>query len=170
MDRVHRHRDGNECDIWRLHLRYLLLLGSLISIVRLGLLYHDKRKEKFLLLFEVDQVFIVLEDLNIGKSSPRSLYLLHCHLFFTLGLNFLLSFFVAAPCPLDLDGSDMIHGESMILEESPGQSHLIRCLYECCTEIPPALLFTPVEDVEGRGEELGTQFLIGCQMLHLTCC
>ena len=148
MDRVHRHRDGNECDIWRLRLRCLLPLGSLISIVRLGLLYHDEKGNR-LLLFEVNQIFIVLENLNIGEGSPRSLDLLHCHLFFALGLDFLLSFFVPTPCPLDLDGSDMVHSESMVLKESPGQSHLICCLYECSTEIPPALFFTPVEDVEG---------------------
>jgi hypothetical protein len=42
----------------------------------------------------------------------------------------------------------MVHGESVIFKEAPGQGHLVGGLNESCTEVPPALLFTLVENVE----------------------
>jgi hypothetical protein len=72
----------------------------------------------YLLLLEVNEVFVVLEDLDVGEGTPRSLYFLHRHLLFSLTLDFLPSLFVPSPCPLDLNRCNMVHGEPMVFEKS----------------------------------------------------
>jgi hypothetical protein len=61
----------------------------------------------------------------------------------------------------------MIHRETVVLKQTPRQGHLIGRLDQRRTEVPPALLLTLVELVEGRGEELGSKFLGRGKMLQL---
>jgi hypothetical protein len=56
----------------------------------------------------------------------------------------------------------------MILEQPPGQGHLVSGLDESSAEVLPAQLLTLVQDIEGRCEKLRPQLLSGRQMLHLT--
>lgn len=53
----------------------------------------------------------------------------------------------------------MIHGETVILEQTASQGHLVSSLNQGCTEIPPALVLALVKDVERRGEKLLSQLL-----------
>ena len=68
------------------------------------------------LLFEVDQIFVVLIDLNVCEGTPGVLKLLRSDLLLGLLINLLATFLVAAPRPLNLYGSDMVHGKAMIFE------------------------------------------------------
>lgn len=92
------------------------------------------------LFLEVDQLLIVLEYAHVGERTPSSLDLLHRHHFTGLLRYLSLSLEVSAPSPLDLDGRDVIHGKAMILEETSRQCHLVRCLNQSSTEVPPTLL------------------------------
>lgn len=80
------------------------------------------------LLSEIDEIFIISINSYISVGSPGSLYFLSCHLIFSLELNLLLSLQESTPCPLYLNGSNMIHCKSMIFEKTSCQRHLIRCL------------------------------------------
>ena len=68
------------------------------------------------LLFEVDQIFVVLIDLNVCEGTPGVLKLFRSDLLLGLLINLLATFLVAAPRPLNLYGSDMVHGKAMIFE------------------------------------------------------
>ena len=69
-----------------------------------------------LLFFEVDQIFVVVEDLYVGECSPCILYLLCCYGLFGFLSYFALSFLVASPSPLDLNGCNMVHRKPMVFE------------------------------------------------------
>ena len=107
-----------------------------------------------LLLLEVDQIFVVLVDLYVGEGSPGVLNLLGCNFFLRLLSDLAATFLVSSPGPLDLDGSDMVHGESMVLEEAPSQRHLVSSLDQTSAEVSHALLLIFRHHVERRGQEL----------------
>ena len=69
-----------------------------------------------LLFFEVDQIFVVVEDLDVGKCSPCILNLFCCYGLFGLLGYFALSFLVSSPSPLDLNSSNMVHSKPMVFE------------------------------------------------------
>ena len=69
-----------------------------------------------LLLFEIDQILVVLKNLDVGKRSPGVLNLFCCNCVFGLLGNFSAALLKTTPGPLDLNGSYMIHGESVVLE------------------------------------------------------
>lgn len=72
------------------------------------------------LVLEVDQILVILIDSYIRVRSPKPLDLLYCNLILCLQFNFLFSFEITSPCPLNLNGCDMIHCESVVLEKSSG--------------------------------------------------
>jgi hypothetical protein len=55
---------------------------------------------------------------------------------------------------LNLDSSNMVHCKPMILKQSPCQWHLVSCLDQSSTEVPPTLLLASMENVEGWCKEL----------------
>ena len=101
-----------------------------------------------LLFFEVYQLFVVFEDAYISEGSPSLLDLLCREILLCLLWYLLLAREETTPSPLDLDSSDMIHCEAMVLEKTSCQSHLISCLNERSAEVSPALLLTLVKNVE----------------------
>ena len=68
------------------------------------------------LLFKVDQIFVILIDLDVCEGTPGCLNLLSSNLLFGLLINLLATFLVTAPRPLNLYGSDMVHGKAMVFE------------------------------------------------------
>ena len=60
------------------------------------------------------------------------------------------SFLIAAPGPLNLNRRDVIHGEAVILEESPGQGHLVRRLDQPGAKVTHTLLLVLGHHVERR--------------------
>eukprot|EP00354_Favella_ehrenbergii_P003215 CAMPEP_0170457166 /NCGR_PEP_ID=MMETSP0123-20130129/4548_1 /TAXON_ID=182087 /ORGANISM="Favella ehrenbergii, Strain Fehren 1" /LENGTH=125 /DNA_ID=CAMNT_0010720867 /DNA_START=1038 /DNA_END=1415 /DNA_ORIENTATION=+ len=78
------------------------------------------------LLLEVNQIFIVLEDFDIGEGTPGVLNFLSSDDVFRLLGDLLSALLVASP--EDLDGCDVIHGESMVLEKATSEGHLVGCL------------------------------------------
>ena len=111
------------------------------------------------LLLKVNQVFVVLEDLDISEGSPGVLDFFCGHLVFGFLGELAPSLLIAAPRPLDLDSGDVIHGEAMVLEQAPSQRHLIRCLDQPGAKVSHALLLIFGHHVEGGGEELLPQVL-----------
>ena len=75
-----------------------------------------------------------------------------CVLRFLCDLPF--AFLVASPRPLDLDGGDMVHGESMIFEKSSSQRHFIGGLDQTGAEVSQASVFILDHHVEGGCQEL----------------
>ena len=118
---------------------------------------------------KVNKILVIPIDSDICKRSPSSLNLLSCHLVFGFEFHFLLSFKETTPCPLDLYCSNMVHCKPMIFKQSSGQTHFISRLYYRSTEVPEALVFIFMHDVETACQELLSEFL-GCgQMLaHVT--
>lgn len=55
----------------------------------------------------------------------------------------------SAPGPLDLDCTNVVHGETMVLEESPCETHLVGGLNEGGTEILHATVLILCHYVEG---------------------
>ena len=84
----------------------------------------------------------------------------------TLLFFLLFAFEEAAPCPLDLNGSDVVHGKAMVFEKPTRQRHFVRSLYESSTEITIAVLFAAGHHVEGRSEELRSE-LLSCRCMCL---
>ena len=74
--------------------------------------------------------------------------LLGSDLFLRLLINLFAALLVAAPRPLNLDGSDVVHGEAMVFEEAPRQGHLVGRLDETGTEVAHALLLVLGHHVE----------------------
>ena len=105
-------------------------------------------------LSEVNQIFIIPVDPHIGVASPRFLNFLCGYLIFGLKFNFLLSFQESSPCPLNLNGCNMIHGKSMIFEKSSGQRHLVSSLDNSSTIVSQALIFILMNDIKLRSQEL----------------
>jgi len=110
-------------------------------------------------LFEIDEVFIVLKDLDICEGTPGVLNFFSSDLVFRLLCELASSLLVPAPSPLDLNRRDVIHSETMVLEQASGQGHLIRRLDQACTEVAHALLFILGHHIEGRCQELLSQAL-----------
>ena len=119
-----------------------------------------------LLLLEIDQVFVVLEDLDVCEGSPSILDLLCCHSVLGLLGDLASTLLVASPGPLDLDCSDVVHCESMVLEESPRQRHLVGGLDKSSTEIAHTLLLILGHHIEGRRQELLSKALGRREVLH----
>ena len=88
-----------------------------------------------LLLLEVDQVLVVLEDLDVCEAAPGVLNLLSGELVLRFLSDLATLFLEAAPGPLDLDGSDVVHGEPVVFEKSTSQRHLVGGLDESGTEV-----------------------------------
>ena len=106
------------------------------------------KRKGHLLLLEVDQVLVVLEDLDISECAPGILNFFCCNDVFRF-LGYLLSpLLVASPCPLNLDRSDMVHGEAMVLEKTSSEGHLVRCLDQAGTKVSHALLLILRHHVE----------------------
>ena len=126
-----------------------------------------EKLEGIALMLKVDQIAIIAVDPDIGIGPPSSLNLLCCNLIFGLELNFLFSLEVPSPCPLDLDGCNVIHGKSMILEQPSGQAHLVGRLDDGSTEVLEAHVLVFHHDVEGGGQELLAQFLGRCVVCTL---
>jgi len=116
------------------------------------------------LLSKIDEIFIISVNSDVGVWSPRSLYFLSCHLILSFELNLLLSLEESTPCPLYLNGGNMIHCKSMIFEESSCQGHLIRCLNQSSTKVSQTLIFILLHNVKWRSEELLSQLLRCCKM------
>lgn len=114
---------------------------------------------RHLLLLEVDQIFVVVENLDVSESSPRVLNLFSSHRIFRLLRYFAAAFLVPAPRPLYLDCSDMVHCESVVLKKSASQWHLVSRLNEPSTKVFHALFFVLGHDVEARGQKLLPQTL-----------
>jgi hypothetical protein len=103
-----------------------------------------------LLLLEVDQVLIVKVNTHICERSPCFL-----KLFSRESLLAFLSLLAAAlqacsPCPLNLDRTNVVHCETMVLEQASCQTHFVSGLDESRTEVlhAPILIFS--HDVEWR--------------------
>jgi len=112
-------------------------------------------------LLEVNQIFVVTEDLDIGKASPGTLDFFRAN--YVLRFLVLLSLLKngCSPGPLNLDSCNMVHGKSVVLEKSPSKTHLIGGLDKCSTKITHASVLIASHLVEGRSEELLPQRLTG---------
>ena len=99
-------------------------------------------------MLEVDEVFVVLEDLDVGEGTPGLLDLLDCDEFLALDWHLLLLFLEAPPRPLDLDRSNVVHGKAVVLEQSASQSHLVSGLDQSSAVVAPTSLFTLVQHIE----------------------
>ena len=105
-------------------------------------------------MFEVDEVLVVFENFNVGKGAPGVLNFFSCTLIFRLLSYLATTFLKAAPRPLDLNGCDMVHCKSVILEETPCQRHFVGRLNEASAEVSHRNIFALGHVVERRGEEL----------------
>lgn len=74
----------------------------------------------YLLLFEIDEVFIVLEDLDVRKGTPGVLNFFCSDLVFRFLCELASSLLVPTPSPLDLNRRDVVHSETMVLEQASG--------------------------------------------------
>lgn len=104
----------------------------------------------YLLLFEVNKVFVILVNSDVRECSPALLNLLSGDIFLTLLLLLSLSLQVCSPCPLNLNRSNVVHREAVVLKKSSCQTHLICCLDQRCTEILHASIFVFRKNVEWR--------------------
>lgn len=104
----------------------------------------------FLLLLEVNQVLVIQIDTHISEGAPCFLNFLGRNNF--LGLLSLFAPFLetGTPGPLNLDSADVIHGESVILEQPSCEGHLVCSLDECGTEVLHAPVFVLGHYVEWR--------------------
>ena len=107
-----------------------------------------KELEWITLVFEVNEIFIISVNSHVGIGSPCTLNLFSSKLILRLQFYLLLSLEVASPRPLNLDGSNVVHGKPMILEESSRQRHLICGLDDGGTEISQALIFILMHDIK----------------------
>jgi hypothetical protein len=104
----------------------------------------------YLLLFEVYQVFVILVYSNIRECSPALLNLLSGYILFTLLLLLSLSLQVSSPCPLNLDSSNVVHRETVVLKKPSGQTHLICSLNQGRTEILHTSIFVFCQHIKWR--------------------
>ena len=110
-------------------------------------------------MLEVDQVFIVTVDAHVSVRAPSSLDLLGSQGVLRFELDLLLPLDVASPSPLNLDSSYVVHGEAMVFEQPPSQTHLVSCLDDGSAVVSQALVLILVHHVELGGEELLPQLL-----------
>ena len=125
------------------------------------------KTKRSLLLFKVDQVLVVLENLDVGESAPGSLNFFCCDNIFRFLSHFLSSLLVTTPSPLNLDRSDMIHSKAMILEKTSCERHFVCCLDQAGTKVSHALLLILCHHIEPWGQKLLSQVLSGREVLHL---
>lgn len=111
------------------------------------------------LFLEVDQVFVIVEDLDVRESSPSVLNFLNSYRFLRLLIDLLFALLTATPCPLDLDCCNVVHRKPMVLEEASCEGHFISGLNESRCKVLHTLLLVARHDVERRCEELLTQAL-----------
>lgn len=126
------------------------------------------KNPRHLLFFKVNQVFVILEDPDVGKSSPSILNFFSSYSLLRLLLNLFLLFLVTSPSPLDLNCCDMIHGESVVFEKSSCQWHFIRWLNNTRTEVTHALFFALLHVIEGRSQKLLSKWLMSGEVLLLS--
>ena len=107
-------------------------------------------------LLEVDQIFVVLKDLDVSEGAPSMLDLFSGDNLLRLLSHLSATLLIASPRPLDLDCSNVVHGESMILEESSCERHLVCCLDKAGAEVTHALLLILSHHIEAGSEELLT--------------
>lgn len=111
------------------------------------------------LLLEIDQIFVVVEDFDVCEGAPGVLNLLSGDLVLRLLCDLASMLLIATPGPLDLNRGDMIHRESMVLEEAPCEGHLVGCLDQSGAEVSHRLILTLRHVVKVRREELLAQAL-----------
>ena len=102
---------------------------------------------------EVYQVLVVSVNSDIGVGPPSSLNFFGSHLVFGLELNFLFPLQVTSPSPLDLNGCDVIHCESMVFKESSREGHLVSGLDQSSTEVFHTLVLVFVHLVKAALQE-----------------
>jgi len=112
------------------------------------------KNANYLLLLKVDEILVVPVNSHVGKRSPMFLYFFNCYFFFALLLLFTFLLKIGPPRPLNLDSSDVVHGEAMVFEKSPSKTHLVSRLYKGSTEILHAPVFIFSKYIERRCQEL----------------
>mmetsp|Transcript_15748 Transcript_15748/g.24228 ORF Transcript_15748/g.24228 Transcript_15748/m.24228 type:complete len:511 (-) Transcript_15748:12-1544(-) len=117
------------------------------------------------LVAEVNQVLVVFVNTNISVGTPGSLDLLSHLLVLCFKLDFLLPLKVPSPRPLDLDSCNVVHRESVVLEQTTRQGHFISSLDESSTEVLHALIFILIHQVEIGFQELLPEDLSCCVVL-----
>ena len=110
-------------------------------------------------VLEVDQIFVISVNSNVGVGSPSSLDLFSSELIFGLEFNLLFSLEITSPSPLNLDCCNVVHRKSMIFEKSSRKRHFVCGLNDGSTEISQALIFILVHNIEWRGQEFLPEFL-----------
>lgn len=110
-------------------------------------------------MFKVYQVFVVLVDVHVRESSPGFLDFLSSDILLALLLLLALFLEVRTPGPLNLNGTDMVHSETVVLKKSSCQTHFVRCLNQRCAEILHATIFVFSQHIEWRCKELLPQRL-----------
>ena len=119
-----------------------------------------------LLFFEVDEILIVVEDPNICESSPGILYFFCCNRLAGLLKSLLFTLLECPPSPLDLDCSNVVHRESVILEQSASERHLVCRLDKTCTKVTHALILAAGIIIKRRIPKLLSQRLTRRENLH----
>lgn len=99
-------------------------------------------------MLEIDQIFVIVEDFDICEGPPGILNLLSGNCVLRFLCDFPATLLVAAPSPLDLNGCNMVHGESVVLEKPSSQGHFVGGLDEASTEVSHALLLVLGHHVE----------------------
>ena len=132
--------------------------------VRLSPIDTFQKLVRITLVLEVDEILVVSVDPHVRIRPPGSLDLFCGDLVLRFEFDLFLAFKVASPGPLDLNGCNMVHGESMVFEKSSGQGHLVRCLDNSSTEIAQTLILIFMHHVERGGQELLPQLLCGREM------
>ena len=123
--------------------------GGRVQQVRFRAVNSLEQLERVSLVTEIDEILVIPVDPDVRKRSPCSLYLLDSQMLLTLLLDLLLPIKIAPPSPLDLNGSYMVHGKSMILKKPTSQGHFVGSLNQRRAEISQTLIFVFVHHVKG---------------------
>ncbi len=122
--------------------------------------------KKYLLLLKVDQIFVIVENFDVCKCSPRILNLFSSYSVFGFLCNLSASLLVSAPSPLYLNSCNVIHSEPMVLEKPTSQWHLISGLDQTGTKVSHALLLVLGHHIESRGQKFLSEALSCCEIRH----
>lgn len=76
------------------------------------------KKKTDLLLLEIDEILVVFKNLDVCEGTPGVLNLFSGNLIFRFLGHLATTFLEAAPRPLYLDGCDVVHRESVVLEKT----------------------------------------------------
>lgn len=98
---------------------------------------------------KVNEVLIVKVDADVSERAPSFLDFLGGDRLFALLSLFSPTLDAGTPCPLDLNGSDVVHREPMVLEETASERHFVRCLNQSSTEILHAAVLIFGHHIEG---------------------